>query len=217
MKGIKNWVKSPIHIMLLLTAVAVLGMGSLAYFTDVEAAVNTIRFGQVNIDTNEEVSGLTKTRIGITAKGVSDCYVRIRVDIPTVTYPYTDNTGQTRTGQAVVTLPDGTKLLASEWESGSSVPGHTWVKGEDGYWYYSDILSMGEQALFLKEITYPGLWIVEDGGTGHLLDPLPDGLTEDMLSIPITSEAVQADNIDVGNATGAQAAMAAFAQAANGQ
>lgn len=216
MKGIKNWVKSPIHIMLMLTAVAVLGMGSLAYFTDVEAAVNTIRFGHVDIETNEDVSGLTKTGIGVTATGTSDCYVRIRVDIPTVTYKYQED-GVEKTGQAMVTLPDREKLTASEWENEDSISdgqGKTWVKGGDGYWYYSGTLSMGNKVLFLKEITYPGLW---NEAEGKLVDPLPDGLTADMLSIPITSEAVQADNIDVGGETGAQAAMEAFAKAAEAQ
>lgn len=218
MKHIKSWIKSPVHLMLLLTAAAVLGMGTLAYFTDVEAAVNTLRFGQVDIETNEEVDGLTKKEIGVTANGVSDCYVRIRADIPTVTYSYEDGQGQIQTGQAVVTLPDGTEKKVLEWNKLKEIRlenGEYWEKNlEDGCWYYSDTLSIGEKALFLEAVTYPGLW---DEAKGQLADPFPDGLTWDMLSIPITSEAVQAANIDVGDKTGAQAAMAAFAQAAQAQ
>lgn len=218
MKHIKSWIKSPVHLMLLLTAAAVLGMGTLAYFTDVEAAVNTLRFGQVDIETNEEVDGLTKKGIGVTASGVSDCYVRIRADIPTVTYSYEDGQGQIQTGQAVITLPDGTEKKVSEWNKLKEIRlenDEYWEKNsEDGCWYYSGTLSIGETALFLEAVTYPGLW---DEAEGQLADPLPDGLTVDMLSIPITSEAVQAANIDVGDKTGAQAAMAAFAQAAQAQ
>lgn len=219
MKHIKSWIKSPVHLMLLLTAAAVLGMGTLAYFTDVEAAVNTLRFGQVDIETNEEVDGLTKKGIGVTANGVSDCYVRIRADIPTVTYSYEDGQGQIQTGQAVVTLPGGGgSIPVSQWENQTKIElenGAYWEKNsEDGCWYYSGILSMGGTALFLEAVTYPGLW---DEAEGQLADPFPDGLTWDMLSIPITSEAVQAANIDVGDKTGAQAAMAAFAQAAQAQ
>ena len=44
---------------------------------------------------------------------------------------------------------------------------------------------------------------------------LPDGITFDMLTIPIVSEAVQVEGIDVGGATGADAAYQAF-QIVNG-
>ncbi len=133
-------------------------------------------------------------------------------------YSYEDGQGQIQTGQAVITLPDGTEKKVSEWNKLKEIRlenDEYWEKNsEDGCWYYSGTLSIGETALFLEAVTYPGLW---DEAEGQLADPLPDGLTVDMLSIPITSEAVQAANIDVGDKTGAQAAMAAFAQAAQAQ
>ena len=49
-----------------------------------------------------------------------------------------------------------------------------------------------------------------------MVDPLPDGLTLDMLTIPIISEAIQVEGIDVGGAEGADAAYRAF-QIVNGQ
>ena len=74
MKRKKAWFKSPIHIMAPLLVASVMIMGTVAYFTDVEAVVNTIRFGQISIETNEEVSGLTKSNIGVTAQRNADCF-----------------------------------------------------------------------------------------------------------------------------------------------
>lgn len=196
MKKSKKWLKSPIHIMVPLVAAAVLVMGTVAYFTDVEAVVNTIRFGEISIETNETVEGLTKSNIGVTANGTSDCYVRIRVDVPTVSYTYTDDNGKLQTAQAMITLPDGNEISASVWaeygeDSSITSDRKTWIKGNDGFWYLNQVLHTGDTALFIKEITYKGLY--RDDGSGN--KTLPGNITENMLTIPITSEAVQADNI----------------------
>lgn len=216
MKRKKAWFKSPIHIMAPLLVASVMIMGTVAYFTDVEAVVNTIRFGQISIETNEEVSGLTKKNIGVTAQGNADCFVRIRVDVPTVSYTYTGEDGIEYTAQAMITLPESNETIpASEWLNYSTPiiievdeSAYTWHKNtEDGFWYLDKTLSSGETALFIDSIEYQNL---------YLNDELVGGITEDMLTIPITSEAVQADNIvddikdDPDYQSGAKLAMAAF-------
>ena len=225
MKRKKAWFKSPIHIMAPLLVASVMIMGTVAYFTDVEAVVNTIRFGQISIETNEQVSGLTKSNIGVTAQGNADCFVRIRVDVPTVSYTYTDEDGNKHTEQAMITLPGGKKISASQWliydepisvtENGKK---YTWYKDTsgDGFWYLDTTLSTQEvgqkTALFIESITYEDLY--RDG-------ELVGGITEDMLTIPITSEAVQADNIvddikdDPNYQSGAKLAMEAFDRVAD--
>lgn len=225
MKRKKAWFKSPIHIMAPLLVASVMIMGTVAYFTDVEAVVNTIRFGQISIETNETVSGLTKKNIGVTAQGNADCFVRIRVDVPTVSYTYTDEDGNKHTEQAMITLPGGKKISASQWliydepisvtENGKK---YTWYKDTsgDGFWYLDTTLSTQEvgqkTALFIESITYEDLY--RDG-------ELVGGITEDMLTIPITSEAVQADNIvdDIKDnpnyQSGAKLAMEAFDRVAD--
>lgn len=210
MKRKKAWFKSPIHIMAPLLVASVMIMGTVAYFTDVEAVVNTIRFGQISIKTNEEVSGLTKRNIGVTAQGNADCFVRIRVDVPTVSY--TDANGEKQ--EAQITLPNDNEMGVSKWlklaeiESGD----YTWVKGDDGFWYLNENISQGREVLFIKEISYENLYTVDASGN----KTLPGNITEDMLTIPITSEAVQADNIvDDSSKTGAELAMEAFDRVAN--
>lgn len=215
MKRKKAWFKSPIHIMAPLLVASVMIMGTVAYFTDVEAVVNTIRFGQISIVTNEEVSGLTKSNIGVTAQGNADCFVRIRVDVPTVSYTYTGEDGKKYTAQAMITLPGGDEISASDWLNysepitvGTGESAYHWYKNaEDGFWYLDKTLSSRETALFISSIKYQNLYLNKE---------LVGGITEDMLTIPITSEAVQADNI-VDDVTDYEAdkAIAAFERVAN--
>ena len=206
MKRKKAWFKSPIHIMAPLLVASVMIMGTVAYFTDVEAVVNTIRFGQISIETNETVSGLTKTNIGVTAQGNADCFVRIRVDVPTVSY--TDANGEKQ--EAQITLADEKAIGASAWltyYNDIEIGDYTWVKGDDGFWYLDTKIKQGTEVLFIKEISYENLYTVDASGS----KTLPGNITEDMLTIPITSEAVQADNIvDDSSKNGAELAMVAF-------
>lgn len=223
MKRFKAWFQSPIHIMMPLVLAVVLVMGTLAYFTDVEAAVNTIRFGEVSIETNEKLEGIEKHNIGVTAQGTSDCFVRIRVDVPTVRYTYSDENGIVVTKQAKVVLLDGTTLSADAWLTYSETievqmngVDYIWEKNpDDGFWYLNRQLSRGEQVPFIDKITYEDLYVVENG-----IRVLADGITEDMLSIPIISEAVQADNLvedlKAEGKTGYDLAVAAFQRVADG-
>ena len=94
------------HFGLALLLIAILTIGTtIAFFTDIEAAVNSITTGKIQIDINEKVDGLTKNDIGVRAAGKSECYVRIRADIPTVTYKYTDSEGQGQDGSAWIIYP----------------------------------------------------------------------------------------------------------------
>lgn len=215
---------------LALLLIAILAIGAtVAFFTDIEAAVNSITTGKVEVEVEEKVGGLTKSGIGVKATGTSKCYVRIRVDIPTLTYKYKDVDGKDQVGSAMVTylLKNGDKvedktqsiavwnknrqeIYVSNLYNNGTAPA-SWVRNDDGYWYLSTTLTPGTEggdyAEFLKSVTYPNL---RQNGK------LPDGITEDMLTIPIIAEAVQADNMGVDGATGADAAYKAF-EKANGK
>ena len=210
---------------LALLLIAILAIGAtVAFFTDIEAAVNSITTGKVEVEVEEKVDGLTKSGIGVKATGTSKCYVRIRVDIPTLTYTYKDADGKEQVGSAVVTYKstedpsvskqiddwnrNGSDIYVSDLYDKNGTISASWVRKEDGYWYLSTALDPAQdgckKAIFLEAVTYPNL--IQNG-------KLPDGITEDMLAIPIIAEAVQADNMDVGSATGADAAYAAFEKA----
>ena len=221
MKNKVKWLKKPMHFGLALLLIAILAIGTtIAFFTDIEAAVNKITTGKIEIDIEETIDGLKKSDIGVRATGKSECYVRIRADIPTVTYQYTDENGSVQEGSARITYyidKDGkTKEVSiAQWNSVETMHANivdksgktesaSWVnRFGDGYWYLSKTLNPGDYASFLESVTYPGL--IKNGKV-----ELPDGITYDMLTIPIISEAVQADGVNVGAATGADAAIAAF-------
>lgn len=210
---------------LALLLIAILAIGAtVAFFTDIEAAVNSISTGKVEVEVEEKVDGLTKSNIGVKATGTSKCYVRIRVDIPTLTYTYKDADGNEQVGSAVVTYKPkvgpnvsemvddwnskGSDIYVSDLSDKNGTISASWVRKEDGYWYLSTALDPVQdgckKAIFLESVTYPNL--IQNG-------KLPDGITEDMLAIPIIAEAVQADNMDVDGKTGAEAAYAAFKKA----
>lgn len=198
MKRIKEWLKRSMNLSMALLLIAILGVGmTMAYFTDIEAAINKITTGQVDITTDENVSDLIKSDIGVTANGKSECYVRMRVNIPTVTYKYpvTDSEGNTTyyDGQAEITLSDGVGnvsiLFATDWNNkdfntidtlvirnaGTSEEKEEdafWKRMEDGFWYLSTTLNPGDKANLIHSITYQGLWV--DGDPGQVINPLPD-------------------------------------------
>lgn len=201
MKNITKWFKKSMHLSLALLVIAVLGIGlTVAFFTDTEGALNRVTVGEINITTGEDVTGLTKSNIDVTSSGTSEAYVRMRVDIPTITYTYINEAGVPTEGQAQITDLDNQKITTAQWAkltkikaivvraNGTEDDNMTWDKAEDGFWYLSTTLKQGDKAKILAEITYPGLW---DKDTGKLVSPLPAGLTKDMLTIVITSEAVQ--------------------------
>ena len=122
-----------------LAATAIVG-GTLAYFTDTDKADNVFTVGNVDIELTEpgwEATGESEAQDmypgeavakdpTVTNKGANPAFVRVKVewpDAPEMSY---------RTGYV-----DG-KL------------GDNWVKGEDGYFYYSKILNPTEKtdALF---------------------------------------------------------------------
>lgn len=218
MKNKIKWFKAPSHLAFALLLAAILGIAAtIAMFTDLEAAVNRITTGKIEIETDEEAGALTKTKIGVTSTGKSECYVRMRVDVPTVKYKIQDIEKE-----ALIITLENREYTATEWgqlETGASLPAalnsgtSSWIKREDGYWYLNTTFNQNESAKILSKITYPDLW---DMQRRKVVDPLPDGLTMDMLSISIVSEAVQVEGIDVGGATGAEAAYKAF-KAVNGQ
>lgn len=204
MKNITKWFQKSMHLSLALLVIAVLGIGlTVAFFTDTEGAINRVTVGEINITTGEDVSGLTKSNIDVTSSGTSEAYVRMRVDIPTITYTYINKDGIPTEGQAQITDLDNKKINAAQWAKlpkikaivvradGTEVDKVTWNKESDGFWYLSTTLKQGDKAKILAEITYPGLWDDSDKDNPHLVNPLPDGLTKDMLTIVITSEAVQ--------------------------
>lgn len=224
MKRIKSLVRKSKYLVPTSVAAAVIGIGlTVAFFTDIEAAVNHITAGTVEISVEETLEDLVKSEIGVTSNGKSESYVRLWIGIPDVTYEYTEGEN-VRTGvQAQIKTVDSRIWTAAEWTAADRIPAVVlrsdgtredarWEKLDD-YWYLSVTLHQGERAEFLSSVTYPGLWDDEAGdGSGGLVSPLPSGITTDMLTIPVLSEVIQADNIPISgeDRQSAEAARRAF-------
>lgn len=231
MSKVGQWLKAKKNLIFAVAGIAVLTAGmSLALFTDSESAANTVKTGQVQIEAGEDLEGLAKKNIFVIGKGASPCYVRMRVDVPVL--KYTDNgTEKTltpkvsynqRTAESENTQDDGKSVSAegSDWnsfsagkkirpgsESSPSIQSAEWVKKDDGYWYLSRPLKNDEKAVLCNSVKYEN---IKDSNTGKL--ELPSGISKDQLSIVVYAEAVQSDNIDVGDKEDADAAYEAFQQ-----
>lgn len=155
-----------------LAAIAVIG-GTLAYFTDTKDATNTFTVGNVKIELTEpnwEGNGskdapevypgeaLAKDPT-VTNDGANPCFVRVKV------------TGLDCLGNA--------GMITYRTDYVDNKLGDNWVNGEDGYFYYTKVLAVGEttDALF-DQIVIP---------TG-----LTNGDPTTEFNVVVTAEAVQA-------------------------
>lgn len=166
----KKMVTICLVVALVLTAVA---GGTLAYFTDTADATNTFTVGNVDItltEPNWEGTGsndapevypgepLAKDPT-VTNDGANPCFVRIKVE------------GLDCLGNA--------GMITYRTDYVTDKLGDNWVKGTDGYFYYSKVLEAGAttDALF-DQIVIP---------TG-----LTNGDAETEFDVDVTAEAVQA-------------------------
>ena len=213
MSKIGKWLRARKSLIFTAAVIAVLTAGfSLAWFTDSESAANTVTAGGVDIGIEENIDGLSKKNVTVEGIGDSPCYVRVLAEMPvlkadeklvtpTVTY-YSKDENRIE----IVPGDDWNKGKISS--SGKTIQvdaklrGAYWEKHGD-YWYLSTPLTKEDQAILCTEITYKDL-VGQDGNLN-----LPNGITEDMLSVSIYAEAVQSDNI-VSGEPGIKAAIEAF-------
>ncbi len=163
--------KKILSIALVVAMIAVVAAGSLAYFTDNDSAENVFTVGNVSIDLTEpnwDESGSIDAETvyageplakdpTVTNDGNNPCFVRIKVE------------GLDQFGDK------GAITYRTDYVAGKL--GDNWVDGEDGYFYYTKVLAVGEttDALFDQIV-------------------MPTGLTggEEADPIVVTAQAVQA-------------------------
>ena len=152
-----------------LAATAVIG-GTLAYFTDEDAKTNVLTVGNVDITLTEpgwEATGKEEAKDAypgeplakdptVTNEGANPCFVRVKVD-------WDDTIGEME--------------YRTEYVPGAL--GEKWVDGEDGYFYYTQVLDVNEptDALF-DQIIVPADLTNDATGTEY--------------NVVVTAEAVQA-------------------------
>lgn len=170
MKKIAEWLRAQKGLVFALALVAFLGVGAtMAWFTDTEAAVNTLTVGNGDITVDEKIVGLEKRNIGIKNEGSVPVYVRMRVDVPEgITYIASDSDApQEVTFTFIPKEPTG------------------WTHGDDGYWYYDESVEPDKEFITLFNSI-------------KLSSKIPESqmeLIKDMLDITVYGECVQSEGL----------------------
>lgn len=166
--------KKIISLFLAIALIGAIGVGAtLAYFTDSEEKENIITMGHVDIDLDEpnydgdennEIKNLTPGEAvtkdpTITLKeGSQDAYVRAALEVTV----------------------DDEKLSDHIAELVFNISETDWFLGEDGYYYYQNKMTVGDQAVLFDTVTIPEKWGNE--------------VADMSFHIIVKAEAIQADN-----------------------
>lgn len=163
-------------LVLSLVLIATIGVGAtLAYFTDADKATNTITMGHVDIDLDEPnydpeddddtvediVPGqvITKDPTITVAEDSQDAYIRA-----IITLSNNLTVDQAKELMAGITILDG------------------WFLAEDGYYYYKDVVTAGDEVVLFKEVKIPEKW-------GNEVADLT-------FTIDVSAEAIQAEGFE---------------------
>lgn len=155
--------------------VACIGVGAtLAYFTDSANTENTVTMGHVNIDLSEPIFSsenegnaisnvmpnqrITKDPTILVKQDSQPAYIRAKIDIPELK------------GEAEEELLKGININSR------------WVKGENDYYYFQNIVNPGEEVKFFTKVTIPSTW--------------NNDYVNKKFQINVTAEAIQADNFE---------------------
>lgn len=213
----KGWGKKRLFAAGFLALAILLCMGaSIAFFTDSSSIHAGWRAGSVQVETLEEEDGMSIGQIRVRSSGSTECYVRMRADIPTISWKVLKNLRWT-TKQVAIRLPgEESSITADDWQKLEEIPTvvvsrdgtrqeASWIRQEDGFWYLDKSMEYGDEAVLIEELDYPEL-------SQELLQELSQklqGVNAEMLTVPVVSEAVQARNLSAGE-DGSLAAVEAF-------
>lgn len=167
-------------LLLSLLLVGAIGVGAtLAYFTDSQDVTNTITMGKVDIDleepnfpddkTIEDVKPnqtIVKDPTITLKEGSEKAYIRAKIE-----YTF-DNAPMSET-------------MIEQLEAGIDMISASWVKGDDGYFYFQGILEDEEDKNSVKlfeHVTIPEVWGNE--------------VANKSIEIKVSAEAIQADNFE---------------------
>lgn len=164
--------KKFIGISIVVTCTLLIAIGiSFAYFTSKDSVVNVFNTGDINIEVNENIDDSKDIKqVWVENKGPSDCLVRV-----SITPRWVDEEGNPING-------DVNMIELGFAEQTDNAP--KWIKGSDGFYYYTSRLSSGEITSNLLE-------------TVKLKDNIPEEYKDMTLKIDVKSEAVQANKIQI--------------------
>lgn len=162
------------QISLLLIVLMTVG-GTVAFLTAApKTATNTFTPTAVSCNVTETFDGTAKSNVNVENTGNTDAYVRVKL----VTYRVMDINGKDERIGGSAVIPEFT-------------PGTDWVKGTDGFYYYTKLVAPGEKPA-TPLIGTPGINLVAytdvDGGRQVI-----DVIAEAIQPQPQTADKTQAD------------------------
>lgn len=168
--------KSIITMVAALALVGAIGVGStLAYFTDNDAASNTVTMGHVDIDLTEK-SGDEITDEGLTFDHIVPGDVFSKE--PIITVDAKSENCYLR-AKVVVEGLDATHVADLFADNNIDIQ-NGWVLSTDGYYYYQSVVEAEDEVSLFTTVTIPTAWGNE--------------VADEEFTIAITAEAIQADN-----------------------
>ena len=157
------------------TLVALIAIGAtLAWFTDSKEVTNVVTMGNIKITLEEPIFSEENENNTITG---------VLPNQPIDKDPTIENVGKNDAYVRVLLAYEGlTETQSQEVEALLDIDGENWIKGEDGYYYYQNILAAGADPIVLfTKLTVP------DWG---------NEINDTEFKVNITAEAVQSDYFD---------------------
>ena len=167
--------KSLTLIISLVALCAVAVGGTLAWlFDSSEKLENNFYIPDAEIDIEEKFVGNEKTNVGVTNTGKTEVYVRVML---VETWRNEDN--------QVVAKPEGA-VVSYEWGSSD------WVKGSDGYYYYTKPLDVGATTPNLIDIatcTVPkGAALLDLEVVAQGIQSMPEDAVEEAWGVTVNAD-----------------------------
>ncbi|MBR5805815.1 MAG: hypothetical protein IKY30_03460 [Oscillospiraceae bacterium] len=154
---------SALAVCLLLTAMLTIG-GTLAYlFTQTTPVVNTFNPVTPDITVDEGFDGNVKKEVKITNTGEVDSYIRAKVVIT-----WQDATGKVYPLTPVVGTDADTADYKITWNVSDTVVKDAWIKGSDGFYYYTSAVPVGDSTGILFTDAAPLRACADENYTLHI-------------------------------------------------
>lgn len=126
--------------------------GALAWLSATGVLVNQFGIGTVTPAVNETLSGATKSNVRIANHGTAPAYLRAQVDVY-----WQDDSGAQLWDEPVEGTDYELVWGSSVSTDGSSPTVASWVKGSDGYWYWTaPITPLGETEQLIYSVSEVG-------------------------------------------------------------
>ena len=131
--------KKRLIVAVVLAALLVASGGTLAWLSASGVLINTFGIGTVEPKVIETLSGDVKSNVSVKNVGTAPAFIRAQIDI------YWQDTDGNQLWDAPAENTDYSIVSGDDVSTGGSASGGAWIKGSDGYWYWTGSVTPGVQ------------------------------------------------------------------------